>query len=50
MFDIATFEAKLKEADALRDKDEIKTGTIERIKPHLASEWPRNSTPLSAKR
>ena len=45
MFDIATFEAKLKEADALRDKDEIKTGTIERIKPHLASEWPAQLHP-----
>ena len=40
MFDIATFEAKLKKFDALRDKDEIKTGTVERIQPRLASEWP----------
>ena len=45
MFDIAAFEAKLKEADALRDNDEIKTGTIERIKPHLASEWPAQLHP-----
>ena len=45
MFDIVAFEEKLRAADALRDKDEIKTGTIERIKPHLASEWPAQLHP-----
>ncbi len=40
MFDIVTFEAKLKEFDALRDKDEIQTETVERIQPQLTDEWP----------
>ena len=34
------FLARLKEFDALRDADEVKTGTLERIKPALADEWP----------
>lgn len=45
MFDIVTFEAKLKEFDALRDKDEIQTETVERIQPQLADEWPTQLDP-----
>lgn len=36
---------KLKEFDALRDNDEIKTGIVERIQPNLANEWPAQLVP-----
>ena len=45
MFEIAAFEAKLKEFDALRDEDEIKTDTVDRIQPQFASEWPAQLDP-----
>ena len=32
--------ARLKEFDALRDSDEVKTGDLERIQPVLADDWP----------
>ena len=32
--------ARLKEFDALRDSDEVKTGVLERIRPALADDWP----------
>lgn len=31
---------RLKEFDALRDDDKIKTGTVDRIEPQYADEWP----------
>ena len=34
------FVARLREFDALRIDDNIKTGAIERIRPQLADEWP----------
>ena len=40
MIDIAQLQTQLKEFDALRDDDEIKTGTVERIQPQYADEWP----------
>ena len=45
MFDIVTFEVKLKEFNALRDNDEIRTGIVERIQPNLANEWPAQLAP-----
>ena len=39
-FDIARFTARLKEFDALRDEDEMKTGVLNDIRPEHADEWP----------
>ena len=47
MFDIATFEAKLKEFDALRAEDKIQNETVERIQPRFADGWPAQWTRLS---
>ena len=38
--DIDRLLARLKEFDALRDSDEVKTGALERIRPALADDWP----------
>ena len=38
--DLDQFQAKLKEFDALRDSDEIKTGVVDRIKPQFVGGWP----------
>ena len=38
--DLDQFQAKLKEFDALRDSDEIKTGVVDRIKPQFVDGWP----------
>ncbi len=40
MIDLAQFKKQLKEFDALRDDDEIQTGTVECIQPEYAEEWP----------
>lgn len=40
MIDIGNFKARLEEFDALRDKDDIKTGTVEHIQPRHAEQWP----------
>ena len=45
MFDIAIFEAKLREFDALRDEDEIQTETVGRIQPQFADGWPAQLNP-----
>ena len=39
-FNLDAFLARLKEFDALRADDTIKTGKLERIQPTLADEWP----------
>ena len=38
--DIKKFKTQLKNFDALRDTDEIQTGTLPHIRPQSASEWP----------
>ncbi len=38
--DIPAFKARLEEFDALRDKDEIVTETVERIEARFAQAWP----------
>ena len=45
MIDIAQFKEQLKEFDALRDDDEIQTGTVECIQPQYAQEWPSELHP-----
>ena len=40
MADVARLIEQLKEFDALRDDDKIKTGTVDRIEPQYADEWP----------
>ncbi len=45
MTDISELEALLKEFDALRDDDEIKKGTVDRIQPQYATEWPNQLHP-----
>ncbi len=45
MLDIERFEARLKKFDALRDSDKIERGTIERIQPKFANEWPAQLNP-----
>ncbi len=40
MIDIAQLEARLREFDALRENDDIKIDTLDRIQPHYADEWP----------
>ena len=40
MTDIAKLEARLREFDALREGDEINRGTLDRIEPQYAAEWP----------
>lgn len=40
MTDVAGLIEQLKEFDALRDDDKIKTGTVDRIEPQYADEWP----------
>ena len=39
-FDIQRFTARLKEHDALRDGDELKTGVVDGIRPEHADDWP----------
>lgn len=39
------FQAKLEEFDALREGDLIQTGTVERIRPQYAAEWPARLAP-----
>ena len=39
MINIAQFKEQLKKFDALRDDDEIQTGTVECIQPQYAQEW-----------
>lgn len=39
VIDIDKFKTQLKNFDALRDTDEIQTGTLPRIQPKLANEW-----------
>ena len=39
-FDIDRFLARLNEFDALRADDEVRTGTLDRIRPHNADGWP----------
>lgn len=38
--DLARFLARLNEFDAVRADDTIKTGTVDRIQPKLATDWP----------
>ena len=38
--DLDGFLARLNEFDALRTDDTINTGTVDRIRPQLATEWP----------
>lgn len=45
MIDTAQFREQLKEFDALRDDDEIQTGTVECIQPQYAREWPSELHP-----
>ena len=45
MIDIAQFKEQLREFDALRDDDEIQTGTVECIKPQYVQEWPSKLHP-----
>lgn len=45
MLDIAELIKQLKEFDALRDDDKIKTGTVDRIEPQYADEWPAQLHP-----
>ena len=40
MIDIEKFKTQLKNFDALRDTDEIQTGTLPHIQPQSADEWP----------
>lgn len=40
MIDMAKFKSQLKKFDALRDEDIIKTGTVERVEPQYADDWP----------
>ena len=40
MIDIAQFKEQLNEFDALRDDDEVQTGTVECIQPEYVEEWP----------
>ena len=43
--DLTEFRARLKEFDALRDKDEIQQDVVERIQPQSADEWPTQLDP-----
>ena len=38
--DIDRFLARLSDFDALRPDDTVKTGTVDRIEPKRAAEWP----------
>ena len=40
MIDIAKFQAQLRQLDALRGDDQINVGTVDRIQPQHADEWP----------
>ena len=42
MIDIEKLVAQLKSFDALRGDDKINTGTVERIQPKYANDWPMN--------
>ena len=42
---IDRFLARLREFDALREADTVKHGTVERIKPAYADEWPKQLNP-----
>ncbi len=44
-FNIDSFEARLKEFDALRDSDTITRGELDRIQPSYADEWPSEINP-----
>ena len=43
--DLDGFLARLNEFDALRTDDTLKTGTVDRIQPNLADEWPAQLDP-----
>ena len=44
--DIDRFVAKLREFDALRDTDAVNQGSVDRIQPGFADEWPAQLNPL----
>ena len=44
-FDLGHFMEKLIEFDALRDTDTIKQGSVDRIQPDFADEWPTQLNP-----
>ena len=43
--DLTEFRARLKEFDALRDKDEIQQDVVERIQPRFSDGWPAALNP-----
>ena len=43
--DIDRFLERLREFDAIRESDTINRGTVDRIKPTHADEWPRQLNP-----
>ena len=43
--DLTEFRARLKEFDALREEDEIRSGVVEMIQPQSADEWPMQLDP-----
>ena len=45
MFDLSSFEARLRAHDALRDGDEIHRGSVDRILPEYAAGWPMELAP-----
>ena len=45
MIDIPQFKEQLKKFDALRDDDEIQTGTVECLEPQYSQEWPSELHP-----
>ena len=45
MINIEKFKTQLREFDALRDDDEIQTGTVECIQPQYVQEWPSELHP-----
>ncbi|MCS1408037.1 MAG: DEAD-box ATP-dependent RNA helicase CshA [Verrucomicrobia subdivision 3 bacterium] len=45
IFDLSKFSARLKEFDALRDRDTVKTGIVDCIRPEYANEWPLQLLP-----
>lgn len=45
MIDIEKLVAQLKSFDALRGDDKINTGTVERIQPRYANDWPTQIEP-----
>ena len=47
--DVDRFLDRLKEFDAIREADTIKRGTVDRIMPKHADEWPRQLDPAVRK-